>query len=393
MAKKSSLNVEVAEVAKEISEAVNDANRKVAAGVQLELEGIFDQDFSVEDEASEEEEVAPQTYEISSYGADYDVEGLVKRLTRKDVVIPDFQRAYVWNQEEASRLVESLLLGLPVPGVFMAKERNTNKLLVIDGQQRLKSLQLFFEGIFKPSVEQVGKPFQLIAVQKRFLGKTYTTLEEEDRRRLNDSIVHATIVKQETPDDEDTSIYHIFERLNNGGRKLSTQEIRAAVYHGELMDIVKDLNSHPSWRSVFGKMNTRLKDQEMILRFLAFYYMKDKYKDPMSDFINRFSIKFRNKTKQEMSEGIEAFKGSMDLVHNAMGNRSFRLSRVVNAAVFDSVAVTVALNIKSLNILSTREKYEGLLSDEDYKKSVSKATANELNVVKRFEKATQYFSS
>ena len=376
----------------EFSEMLPDANKKLVAGIQLELEGIFDQDLSVEDESSIDEEVAPQTYEISSYGADYDVEGLVKRLVRKDVIIPDFQRAYVWNQDEASRLIESLLLGLPVPGVFMAKERGTNKLLVIDGQQRLKSLRLFFDGVFKPNPEMTGKPFQLTAVQKRFLGRTYETLEEEDKRRLNDSIVHATIVKQEEPSDEDTSIYHIFERLNNGGRRLSAQEIRAAVYHGELMNTVRELNNHPSWRNIFGKANTRLKDQELVLRFLAFYYMKDKYKEPMSDFINRFSIKFRSKTQSEMHEGVDAFKRTMDLVQNAMGKSSFKLSKVVNAAVFDSISVAVAYNLNALNVLLVHSKYENLLKDEAYRKSVSKATANETNVALRFSKSLEAFN-
>ena len=90
----------------------------------------------------------PIQYEISSYGADYDVEGLVKRLERDDLLIPPFQRNYVWKLKEASRFIESLLLGLPVPGVFLVREQDSNKLLVIDGQQRLKTLQFFYNGIF-----------------------------------------------------------------------------------------------------------------------------------------------------------------------------------------------------------------------------------------------------
>src|ERR1022692_4741098 len=95
-----------------------------------------------------DEDVAPVQYDISTYGADYTVDGLVKRLQKGDIFIPDFQRDYVWNQSEASRLIESLLLGLPIPGVFLAKESENNKLLIIDGQQRLKSLQFFYEGFF-----------------------------------------------------------------------------------------------------------------------------------------------------------------------------------------------------------------------------------------------------
>jgi uncharacterized protein with ParB-like and HNH nuclease domain len=79
-------------------------------------------------------------YTITSYGADYPVDALVQRLKSGDIFIPQFQRAYVWSYKEACRFIESLLLGLPVPGIFVAKESETGKLLVIDGHQRLKIL-------------------------------------------------------------------------------------------------------------------------------------------------------------------------------------------------------------------------------------------------------------
>src|SRR5258708_20925159 len=113
--------------------------------MSLLLEGA-----SVIDEASTDDVVAQDRYDITSFGADYDVEGLVRRLQRGDIWIPDFQRGYVWTQLMASRFIESLLLGLPVPGVFFARETETNRLMVIDGQQRLKTLQFFYEGYFDP---------------------------------------------------------------------------------------------------------------------------------------------------------------------------------------------------------------------------------------------------
>src|SRR5689334_5241894 len=102
----------------------------------------------VQDDAESDPTIPHPRYDITSYGSDPDVEGLVRRLNRKEILIPQFQRGYVWRLPEASRFVESLLLGLPVPGVFFAIEPTTNKLLVIDGQQRLKSLQFFYEGVF-----------------------------------------------------------------------------------------------------------------------------------------------------------------------------------------------------------------------------------------------------
>src|SRR5256714_15410421 len=108
------------------------------------------EEIQVEDETAEDPTVAPIQYDISSFGADYDVEGLVKRLERGDILIPPFQRNYVWSFKDASRFIESLLLGLPVPGIFLAKESDSNRLLVLDGQQRLKTLQVFYNGFFNP---------------------------------------------------------------------------------------------------------------------------------------------------------------------------------------------------------------------------------------------------
>src|SRR5436190_18517661 len=103
----------------------------------------------VDVEELNEDELAPFKYSITSYGADYPVDSLVKRLNAGSILIPTFQRGYVWKLADASRFIESLLLGLPVPGIFLAKEGETNRLLVIDGQQRLRSLQYFYEGIFR----------------------------------------------------------------------------------------------------------------------------------------------------------------------------------------------------------------------------------------------------
>ena len=102
-------------------------------------------DEEIEDSTGDED--LPFRYAISSYGADYPVDGLVKRLKEGTIYVPPFQRSYVWSVRDASRFVESLLLGLPVPGVFLSKEEGTNKLLVIDGQQRLRSLQFFYDRV------------------------------------------------------------------------------------------------------------------------------------------------------------------------------------------------------------------------------------------------------
>ena len=105
-------------------------------------------------------------YSITSYGADYTLDSLVRRIQDGSIYVPSFQRAYVWKIQDASRFIESLLLGLPVPGIFLSNEQDTQKLLVIDGLQRLRTLQYFYEGIFAPA----KKEFALKDVNSNFEG-------------------------------------------------------------------------------------------------------------------------------------------------------------------------------------------------------------------------------
>jgi hypothetical protein len=158
-----------------------------------------------------EDEELEFVYSITSYGADYPVDGLVKRIDAGDIIVPEFQRQFIWPRPRIERFIESLLLGLPVPGIFLAREPESNRLLVIDGQQRLRTLSAFYKGILR------GREFKLSkGVQAQFVDRTYETLEEEDRRRLDDSIIHATVIRQDEPSDDQSSVYFIFERLNTG---------------------------------------------------------------------------------------------------------------------------------------------------------------------------------
>lgn len=347
------------------------------------------------DDTDRDDSVAPVQYNISSYGADYDVEGLVNRLKREDIFIPTFQRDYVWNLTEASGFIESLLLGLPVPGVFLARDPLSNRLLVIDGQQRLKSLQFFFEGFFNPRDDDKSKRvFRLTSVQLPFEGLTYNTLGEEDRRMLNDSIIHATIVKQEEPKDNDTSIYHIFKRLNTTGRKLSAQQIRVAIYHGEFIEQIRELNNYPNWRSIFGKVSPTLKDQELILRFLALHFAGDQYARPMQEFLNVFTISGRKKGEDFRQQCATLFISAIDAMFDAVGPRAFRLERALNAAVFDATIVGLASRLsqnRQVDRDALAAAYYALIANTDFVNVVSQSTSDEKNVESRLRIATEAF--
>lgn len=348
---------------------------------------------TIEDALGKEEEATPPfIYSITSYGADFSVDLLVKRIERGDIFVPSFQREYVWSIQRASKFIESLLLGLPVPGIFLSKERESQKLLVIDGQQRLRTLQYFYRGIF-PSTK---REFALVGVQKKFRELTYATLRDEDRRRLDDSIIHATIIQQDDPSDDNSGITYIFERINTGGLQLQGQEIRSAVYHGKLSETISKLNEIDEWRSIFGPRNNHMRDQELILRFFALYYGSDRYSEPMRTFLDNYMSNNRDLSEQSSDELESLFRSTISSILECLGTRSFRFrqKRALNAAVFDSVMVGVARRLSFGNISNCsllRQRYDALLGNESYVSSTTRTTADAERVRNRLQLATETF--
>jgi len=358
---------------------------------------LINEDETVVDLTENEEATAPVAYEISSFGADYDVDGLVRRLQRGDIIIPEFQRNYVWSINDASKFIESLLLGLPIPSIFFMREPDTHKFLVIDGQQRLKTLQFFYEGVFNPkSPNKHQREFRLTNVLPAFEGKTYKDLTETERIKLDNSIIHTTVIRQETPqeDAEDTSMYYIFDRLNSTGRSLTPQEIRTAVDHGPFIDLIGKLNTYASWRNIYGRPSVRLKDQEMVLRFLAFYFAHEDYTPPMRNFLNAFSQTHRKADEAFLSECEMVFKRMIDVAWQSLGARAFKPDRVINAAVFDSAGVGLAYRLRQgdvKNLQDVQLVHDNLLEDEEYVAATSATTASEASVKTRIFKAISAF--
>lgn len=298
----------------------------------------------------------------------------------------------MWDIKDASRFVESLLLGLPVPSIFLSKESDTGKLLVVDGQQRLLSLRYFYDGIWEPSKRE----FSLKGVDKTYEGKSYKGLRDEDRRRLDDAILHVTVFKQDEPSEDQSGIYQVFERLNSGGKKLTPQEIRSAVHHsGGMRELLRDLNKNADWRAIYGLEDGRMRDQELILRFLAFYYDADKYKSPLVNFLNEFMGRNKRMEKALSDEMKKVFSQTIHLIREAIGTSAFRPVRALNAAVFDSVMVGLArrcANGSVGDISAIRTKYEELLKNQTFLDACGRGTAGEERVKTRIGLATKAFS-
>ncbi len=336
-----------------------------------------------------EEIPATFSYSMTSWGADYALETLVQRLNRGIIFVPPFQRKYVWKLSQASRFIESLLLGLPVPGVFFYKEESTGRMLIVDGQQRLETVRMFFQGNFNT------REFALTGVTEALEGRTYATLDEEMRNNLNDTVIHATIVRQERPEGNQSSIYQIFERLNSGGTQLQPQEIRSCIYYGNLVDALHELNANEDWRVIFGPVSQRAKDQELILRFIAFRYSLTQYSRPLSSFLTGFLREHRDEVDTEINRYKIEFRSLIAIFRRVYGRDAFRPNNSLNAAVFDSVMVALAEALERTPSLSDEDvasSYGILMNDAAYLEACSRATGDLSNVTIRFSRARAAFS-
>lgn len=336
-------------------------------------------------EEPEEEEQDVLSYKISYYPADLTLKGYLEKSNSKQLVIPSFQRSYVWDQVKASKLIESFLLGLPVPGVFLYKERDTNKLQVIDGQQRILSAVRYFKNDFD------DKSFRLKNVHPKWNGKKYDDLDEADRFQLDDAVLRATVVQQLDPDD-DSSVFHIFERLNTGGINLNPMEIRKCVYIGSQFSLLEELNSLQEWRKLIGqpKQDKRFRDMELVLRVVALSQSWESYKKPMKGFLNRYLSdikKMKDGSKEEVIETTRARISSVfQYTLDNLGEKPFHLFGRLNYAAMDSTLVA-ADKALSNSVTDFKERYATLIGDKEYIEWVTKDTSDEKILTSRIRKA------
>jgi len=330
---------------------------------------------------------------------DLSIDGLVKRLDRKSMLVPKFggqdelvqvpgfQRGFVWSKAQMDRFVESLLLGYPVPGIFLVKQADDNRMLILDGQQRLITLQRFYNGLHE------AKEFALTYVGDEFKGLTYRTLDESLQFKLDDSYMQATIVAADGSPEVDDSIFQIFERLNSGGTQLTPHEIRVALYAGPLMASIEDLNGEVEWRALFGARSKRIRDHELIMRILALYSSSDEYNRPLKNFLNKFAQRNRGVAIADETRG-KLFSKSCRAVNDQVGPSAFRRpgGGQVNTAQAEAVCVAVMETVAADRLpddLASRVAH--LLEDNEFLKHTGRATADKDAVETRLERARAAF--
>lgn len=333
-------------------------------------------------------------FNISSWGADLSFRELISMYEEDELVKPELQRKYVWDKVEASRFIESILLGLPVPSVFLAQSGSQK--LIVDGYQRIMTVYDYMRGVFSTD----KKVFRLSNSEKinaRWRNKAFSELSTDDQRKIKSTTIHAIIFEQKKPENDGTSLYQVFERINTSGRTLTPQEIRNCVYQGSFNTMLFEINENKTWRELFGteEADSRMRDLEYILRFFTM-----KTGDILDTESKQISLKkalnnFMKTHKEDSPADIQRFKDEFDttvqLVYDHIGKDAFRnytrgkFSKKFHPAIFDAIMVAVFLIHKQGIPLDdvSEEKHIALLENPGFKEATSKRTTDVENIRKR----------
>lgn len=333
-----------------------------------------------DDTDSDKENIPIPSQSLINYGADYTLDSIYQYVTANKpeiVVQPEFQRRFVWDIKRASKLIESFLLGFPIPNILLGRPQGDGRYEVIDGQQRIMSIVNFIKGKFDRNTV-----FKLTGadIDRRYQDKTFEDLAEPIQRKFKNAILKAVIVVY--PENADVK-FSIFQRINTGSVTLNQQEIRNCIFGGKLNNALIEINEkNKKWRKVYSsKPDKRMKDIETVLRFLAGYYQHEKYEKPLNSFLNKFMDENINPTNEKLTEYKNIFEESLTIIIENIGDNAFSKSkggRSINRAMFESIMIAIArLNKeKKLNKAKLKEYHTKLLNKDYYINSVTTGTAD-----------------
>ena len=290
-------------------------------------------------------QIPKELRKIRTQAYDKSVEDTVRMIEKGRIFLqPDFQRySQVWDYKTASQLIESVLLNVPIPPIYVAEE-DDGSWNIIDGLQRLTSFKNFYVWKFKlrglDSLKELNK-------------QSYEGLNPNAKSILdNGSLRIILITKESHPEMK----YDVFMRLNRGSVKLTEQELRNCLYRGSLNDLIKDLRNNTQLLDILNleKPHKRMDDAELILRYFALSEHFDRenvsisgYKGIMKTFLNAYMDKNKNMCEEQINELREKFNNTLNKVYSIFGKNSFKriesngeFYRWINKAIYDFIMLS-----------------------------------------------------
>lgn len=346
-----------------------------------------------ENDNSEPNDFPPSERQIHTQAYDLSINTLKEQWDDDTLVIPDFQREYVWDNAKASRLIESLLLNIPVPVLFFSETVEANY-QIVDGHQRVYTVVRYLDNQFALTG---------LRIQDEFKGLRFHELPEREKRFLKTRVMRAIIIGA---DSSPNMKFEVFERLNTGGLALNAQEIRHALNMGTFSELLKELEQDDAFRACLGtgKPRKRMVDQELALRFFALRDRLRKYRTPLVRFLNEYMRDNRHQHGDWISNQREVFHATMNLVHEVLGAAAFRVTdlkgrpteKVINRAVFEAQSIVFSICDRDLareRASELRSVISALFDDDNFDQLIRKATGDRSRTYGRILRVANAFES
>lgn len=323
---------------------------------------------------------------------------LINELENDEINLsPDIQRATdVWDSKEKSRLIESILLGLPLPSFYFNEDEGGNTRSVIDGVQRLCAIRDFVLGK-EENGQRTYLKLEGLQFLKQYEGLTFADLTRPDVRRIHSMKITTNTLGYETPSEVKLII---FQRVNSAGIPLTQQEMRHAINQGVPADFIRELSENSSFlRATANKINTkRMLDRDFINRYIAFYCAFDDYDGNLDNFLNEQMKAIKLYSEEKKKEIVKTFEKAMDTCYAIFGEKAFRKINKngdyskISKSLFDSLGVCIAwLSDEERSELEYRKEevqssLANLFKDDEFGNRLSNGTGQIKNVKYRFKK-------
>lgn len=318
------------------------------SSIDAESEASAASEDQLEPEPEDEQPIAkPDDRPVTSQSSDWTISALRDKLDRGQLDLqPKFQREYVWNTrpELPSRLIESLLLEIPIPPIYFGKVAE-GRLEVIDGQQRLTTLVNFVSNLF---------PLRKLHRMSSLNHKFFKDLSKQQQEKILDTPIRSIVIDAGA----NTELrYEVFERLNRGSMILNEQELRNCVYRGSFNELLVELEADIYWRKAKGGKapEPRFKEREMILRFFAFANRLSNYSGNLKGFLNEYMGQYAPKQGQDLKNHASLFKQTMQNIYAVFGEKSARFYEVNprnNRGTWDTKFSVMALDIQASALMN-----------------------------------------
>lgn len=319
-----------------------------------------------------EAQIVELSKRVEFYVTEYTIELLAIKMNRNEFFVPDYQREFTWKHDRQSRFIESILMGLPIPFLFFWESPDTGQLEIVDGSQRLRTIQNFLND------ELVLGPLDELDQVEGF---RFSNFPDSRQLKIKNRTIRGIILSEHTSEE---TRFDLFERINTGSKIAEPSELRRGALGGPFLDLVIELSKDEQFRNlapVPAKKEKEREREELITRFFAYSDGLDGYKDRVSTFLYKYAKKKNEEFAENPSlveEYRQQFIATMDFISNnfPLGFRKTQTSTTTPRVRFEAIAIGSLLALRERPDLYEKSIMLDWIDSEEFARVTTSDGAN-----------------